>query len=52
VAGIRKNYSERLFPQKAKRMDAVFDRLLDFILDADTMTWSLIHLVQGTKPQS
>jgi hypothetical protein len=31
-------------------MAPVFDRLLDFILAPDTMTWSLLYLVQGSKP--
>ena len=40
---------ERLMPGRASRAQ-VLDDLLAFILRDDTMTWSLLHLVQGTKP--
>jgi len=46
---IRDNYVSRLCPHKAHKAD-VFDALLDFLMRPDTMTWSLLHLVQGTKP--
>jgi SAM-dependent methyltransferase len=40
---------ERLMPGRASRARAL-DDLLAFIMRDDTMTWSLLHLVQGTKP--
>jgi hypothetical protein len=46
---IRESYVTRLFPHKAGKA-WVFDAFLEFLLDPDTMTWSLLHLVQGTKP--
>jgi ubiquinone/menaquinone biosynthesis C-methylase UbiE len=46
---IRDSYVERLFPHKADRR-WVFDAFLDFLLSEETMTWSLLYLVQGTKP--
>jgi ubiquinone/menaquinone biosynthesis C-methylase UbiE len=46
---IRESYLERLFPQHADGA-WVFDGFLDFLMRDDTMTWSLLHLVQGTKP--
>jgi hypothetical protein len=36
-------------PRRAAQAQAL-DDLLAFILRDDTMTWSLLHLVQGTKP--
>jgi SAM-dependent methyltransferase len=49
LTGLRDNYIKRLFPHKAHNA-WVFDAMLDFILSEHTMTWSLLHLVQGTKP--
>jgi ubiquinone/menaquinone biosynthesis C-methylase UbiE len=46
---IRDNYVGRLFPHKADKR-WVFDAFLEFLLSEDTMTWSLLHLVQATKP--
>jgi len=40
---------ERLMPRRAFDAEAL-DDLHAFILRDDTMTWSLLHLVQGTKP--
>jgi len=50
VETLRDNYVTRLFPHKASKA-SVFDELLSFILDEGTMTWSLLHLVQGVKPE-
>jgi hypothetical protein len=50
VDTIRDNYVRRLFPQKAHKAH-FFDAFLEFILRPDTMTWSVLHLVQGTKPE-
>jgi ubiquinone/menaquinone biosynthesis C-methylase UbiE len=49
VETIRDNYVERLFPLKADKR-WVFDAFLEFLLSEDTMTWSVVHLVQGAKP--
>jgi ubiquinone/menaquinone biosynthesis C-methylase UbiE len=49
LEGIKRNYMSNLFPGKAGRAQ-FFDDLLEFVLREDTMTWSLVHLVQGTKP--
>lgn len=48
VAGIKGNYL-KLFPNKAHKAD-FFDAFMKFFMRDDTMTWSLLHLVQGTKP--
>jgi hypothetical protein len=47
ISTIRGNYLERLFPEKAHNA-WVFDAFMEFILSEETMTWSLLHLVQGT----
>jgi SAM-dependent methyltransferase len=49
IATVRDNYLQHLFPEKTQNA-WVFDAFLEFILSADTMTWSLLHLVQGSKP--
>jgi hypothetical protein len=49
LANLRESYVERLFPHKADRA-WVFDALVEFLRSDQTMTWSLLHLVQGTKP--
>ena len=49
IETIRDNYVDWLFPHKAHKR-WVFDALFDFLMRHDTMTWSLVHLVQGTKP--
>jgi ubiquinone/menaquinone biosynthesis C-methylase UbiE len=49
IETIRDNYVHWLFPQKAHKR-WVFDAFLEFLMSEDTMTWSLVHLVQGTKP--
>jgi len=49
IATIRDNYLHRLFPDKSRNA-WVFDAFLEFILSEDTMTWSLLHLVQGSRP--
>jgi ubiquinone/menaquinone biosynthesis C-methylase UbiE len=49
IETIRDNYVRRLFPEKAHNR-RVFDEFLRFVLSEDTMTWSLLHLVQGTRP--
>jgi ubiquinone/menaquinone biosynthesis C-methylase UbiE len=49
VTTIRDNYLHRLFPGKTRNA-WVFDAFMEFILSDDTMTWSLLHLVQGTRP--
>jgi ubiquinone/menaquinone biosynthesis C-methylase UbiE len=49
IEGIRDTYVDWLFPDKADKR-WVFDALLEFLMSEDTMTWSLVHLVQGTKP--
>jgi len=49
IETLRDNYVTQLFPHKASKA-SVFDDLLRFLLDEGTMTWSLLHLVQATKP--
>jgi ubiquinone/menaquinone biosynthesis C-methylase UbiE len=49
LQGLKRNYVSRLFPAKADRAH-VFDDLLEFILRDETMTWSLLYMVQGTRP--
>jgi ubiquinone/menaquinone biosynthesis C-methylase UbiE len=49
IETLRDNYVGVLFPDKASKA-AVFDEFLDFLMDEDSMTWSLLHLVQGVKP--
>lgn len=48
ILGLKQNYIGTLFPQK-KHMVDFFDEMLDFVLDENTMTWSNLHIVQGTK---
>jgi ubiquinone/menaquinone biosynthesis C-methylase UbiE len=50
IESIRDNYVHRLFPEKAGNA-WVFDDFLAFVLSDHSMTWSLLHLVQGTRPQ-
>jgi ubiquinone/menaquinone biosynthesis C-methylase UbiE len=47
IQGLRANYLGRLFPEK-QHLAWVFDGYLEFLERDDTMTWSLLHLVQGT----
>lgn len=47
--GLKLNYSTKLFPAKTRLHD-FFDEMLEYIESPDTMTWSNLHLVQGTKP--
>jgi ubiquinone/menaquinone biosynthesis C-methylase UbiE len=47
IDGLRANYLNRLFPDKT-HLAWVFDAYLEFLERDDTMTWSLLHLVQGT----
>jgi ubiquinone/menaquinone biosynthesis C-methylase UbiE len=49
IQGLRANYLGHLFPEKT-HLAWVFDAYLDFLEREDTMTWSLLHLVQGTVP--
>ena len=49
IDALRDSYVRRLFPHKAD-MAWVFTGLRAFLMRDDTMTWSLLHLVQGTKP--
>jgi SAM-dependent methyltransferase len=49
VAGLRANYLDHLFPENT-HLAWVFDAYLEFLEREDTMTWSLLHLVQGTVP--
>jgi ubiquinone/menaquinone biosynthesis C-methylase UbiE len=51
IEGLRANYLEHLFPDKT-HLAWVFAAFLDFLERDDTMTWSLLHLVQGTVPRS
>jgi SAM-dependent methyltransferase len=51
LAILRENYLTRLFPDKADRA-WIFDAFLAFLQRQDTMSWSLLHLVQATKPCS
>jgi hypothetical protein len=48
---VKHTYLTRIAPHDPGK-GAVFDAVLDHILSADTMTWSLAYLVQGTKPSS
>jgi ubiquinone/menaquinone biosynthesis C-methylase UbiE len=47
IEGLRHNYLHHLFPHK-QHLAWVFDAFIAFIRSEDTMTWSLLHLVQGT----
>jgi ubiquinone/menaquinone biosynthesis C-methylase UbiE len=47
IDGLRTSYLTRLFPHK-RHLAWVFDAYQEFLLRDDTMTWSLLHLVQGT----
>jgi ubiquinone/menaquinone biosynthesis C-methylase UbiE len=49
IDGLRASYLNRLFPHK-RHLAWVFDAYQQFLLRDDTMTWSLLHLVQGTVP--
>ena len=49
LRGVKYAYCERLYPEKRYRAQ-FFDELLAFVLSADTMTWSNLHLVQGIRP--
>lgn len=49
IDAIKQNYTTKLFPEKAHKAP-FFDAFLDFILRDDTMSWSVLYLVQGTKP--
>ena len=49
IEGIRDNYTTWLFPHKAHKA-WVFDAFLGFLSQEETSTWSVLHLVQGTKP--
>jgi SAM-dependent methyltransferase len=40
---------ERRFPERSPKRD-VFAALLEFLASPHTMTWSLLHLVQATRP--
>jgi ubiquinone/menaquinone biosynthesis C-methylase UbiE len=48
ILGIKENYTTNLFPHKS-HLSSFFDDLLEFILSAETMTWSNLYLVQGGK---
>jgi ubiquinone/menaquinone biosynthesis C-methylase UbiE len=48
---LKRIYQQQLPPERAGKADAL-DDLLAFILGEETMTWSLLHLVQGRKPSS
>jgi ubiquinone/menaquinone biosynthesis C-methylase UbiE len=50
VHGLKENYVRRIRPDQPD-MAAFFDEFLAFVMDENTMTWSLAHLVQGTKPR-
>jgi ubiquinone/menaquinone biosynthesis C-methylase UbiE len=50
IDGIRSNYLNRLFPEKVDKAP-FFDSFVEFIASEDTMTWSNLYLVQGTKPE-
>ncbi len=50
VNGLRTSYLTRIRPDRVD-MAAFFDEFLAYIMDEATMTWSLAHLVQGTKPR-
>jgi SAM-dependent methyltransferase len=45
---LRENYLTRIRPDKL-HLAWVFDAFMDFLRAEDTMTWSLLHLVQGSK---
>ncbi len=49
IRGIQANYVGNLFPDK-QHLAWVFDAYLEFLLREDTMTWSLLHLVQEPSP--
>lgn len=51
IETIRDNYLHHLFPERTDNA-WVFDAFIQFILSEDTMTWSLLHLVQGAKPDA
>jgi SAM-dependent methyltransferase len=46
---LKQLYLQHLPADEAEKADAL-DDLLDFILSGETMTWSLLYLVQGRKP--
>ena len=46
---LKQRYLQQLPADEAEKADAL-DDLLDFILSGETMTWSLLYLVQGRKP--
>jgi ubiquinone/menaquinone biosynthesis C-methylase UbiE len=48
IEGLRDNYVGWLFPHKAHKR-WVFDAYVEFLMREDTMTWSVLHLVQGRK---
>jgi ubiquinone/menaquinone biosynthesis C-methylase UbiE len=50
LLALKESYRRQLPPDEAGRADAL-DDLLAFILSGETMSWSLLHLVQGRKPQ-
>jgi ubiquinone/menaquinone biosynthesis C-methylase UbiE len=49
IQGLRANYLGHLLPGKT-HLAWVFDAYLEFLERDDTMTWSLLHLVQGSVP--
>jgi SAM-dependent methyltransferase len=51
LRGLKQTYLQNLPVEEAEKAEALED-LLAFILSAETMTWSLLHLVQGRKPLS
>jgi SAM-dependent methyltransferase len=48
---LKQTYVQQLPPEQVGKADAL-DDLLAFIRSEETMTWSLLHLVQGRKPRS
>jgi len=46
---LRTNYLTQVRPDK-DHLAWVFDAFMDFLRSESTMTWSLLHLVQGSKP--
>lgn len=50
LLGLKHTYSTKLFPEK-KHLHGFFDDMLEFIMSSDTMSWSNLHLVQGTRPE-
>jgi ubiquinone/menaquinone biosynthesis C-methylase UbiE len=48
---LKQRYLQQLPVEQADKA-AALDDLLAFILSGETMTWSLLHLVQGRKPLS